>query len=90
MGYREERPVATAATLVSHGVIGLYNVASLPGEQRRGFGEAITRHAIGEAARESGLRQVILQSTMQGERLYRKLGFREVSRLVVFNSVTAV
>jgi ribosomal protein S18 acetylase RimI-like enzyme len=90
VGYREERPVATAATLVSHGVIGLYNVASLPGEQRRGFGEAITRHAIGEAARESGLRQVILQSTMQGERLYRKLGFREVSRLVVFNSVTAV
>lgn len=90
VGYHEERPVATAATLVSHGVIGLYNVASLPGEQGKGFGEAITRHAIGEATRESGLRRVILQSTMQGERLYRKLGFREVSRLVVFNSVTAV
>ncbi|HXE64083.1 MAG TPA: GNAT family N-acetyltransferase [Bryobacteraceae bacterium] len=90
VGYHEGRPVATAATVVSHGVIGLYNVASIPGEQRRGFGEAITRHAVGEAAKESGLRRVILQSTSQGERLYRKLGFREVSRLVVFNSVTAV
>jgi ribosomal protein S18 acetylase RimI-like enzyme len=89
VGYRGERPVATAATVVSHGAIGLYNVASIPGEQRKGFGEAITRHAIGEAARESGLRRVILQSTSQGERLYRKLGFREVSRLIVFNSVTA-
>ncbi|HVV44395.1 MAG TPA: GNAT family N-acetyltransferase [Bryobacteraceae bacterium] len=90
VGYHEGRPVATAATVVAHGVIGLYNVAALPGEQGKGFGEAITRHAISEATRESGLQRVILQSTMQGERLYRKLGFREVSRLVVFNSVPAI
>jgi ribosomal protein S18 acetylase RimI-like enzyme len=89
VGYLDGRPVATAATVVSHGVIGLYNVAAIPGEQRKGFGEAITRHAIGEAAKQSGLRRVILQSTSQGERLYRRLGFREISRLVVFNSVTA-
>jgi ribosomal protein S18 acetylase RimI-like enzyme len=90
VGYQDGRPVATAATVASHDVIGLYNVAAIPGEQKKGFGEAITRHAIGEAANESGLRRVILQSTWQGERLYRKLGFREVSRLVVFNSVTGV
>lgn len=90
VGYQEGRPVATAATVVAHDVIGLYNVASIPGEQKKGFGEVITRHAIGEAANESGLQRVILQATWQGERLYRKLGFREVSRLVVFNSVTGV
>jgi ribosomal protein S18 acetylase RimI-like enzyme len=90
VGYQDGRPVATAATVASHDVIGLYNVAAIPGEQRKGLGEAITRHAIGEAMRESGVQRVILQSTWQGEKLYRKLGFREVSRLVVFNSVTAV
>jgi ribosomal protein S18 acetylase RimI-like enzyme len=90
VGYQDGRPVATAATVVSHDVIGLYNVAAIPGEQKKGFGEAITRHAIGEAAKESGLRRVILQATWQGEGLYRKLGFREVSRLIVFNSVTTV
>jgi ribosomal protein S18 acetylase RimI-like enzyme len=90
VGYQEGRPVATAATVAAHDVIGLYNVAAIPGEQRKGFGETITRHAIGEAIKESGLQRVILQSTWQGEKLYRKLGFREVSRLVVFNSVTAV
>jgi len=90
VGYHEGRPVATAATVASHDVIGLYNVAAIPGEQKKGFGEAITRHAVSEAAKESGLQRVILQSTWQGERLYRKLGFREVSRLVVFNSVTGV
>ena len=87
VGYHDGRPVATAATVVSHGVIGLYNVATLPNERGRGYAEAVTRHAIRSAARESGLSRVILQSTAQGERLYKRLGFREVSRVVVFNSV---
>ncbi len=86
VGYRGGRPVTTAATVISDGVIGLYNVATLPSEQGQGYGEAITRHAVQSASRESGLQRVILQSTSQGERLYRRLGFREVSRVVVFNS----
>jgi ribosomal protein S18 acetylase RimI-like enzyme len=87
VGYHDERPVSTAATVVSDGVIGLYNVATLPGARGRGYAEAITRHAIASATRESGLQRVILQSTALGERLYRRLGFREVSRVVVFNSL---
>jgi ribosomal protein S18 acetylase RimI-like enzyme len=83
---RDGLPVATAATVVSHGVIGVYNVATLPDERGKGYAEAITRHAIAEASRQSGFTRVILQATVQGERLYKRLGFREVSRLVVFNS----
>lgn len=88
VGYRGGNPVATAATVVTEGAIGLYNVATVPGEQGKGYGEAITRYAVAAAVRESGPRRVILQSTAQGERLYRRLGFREISRVVVFNSVT--
>ena len=90
VGYVDSRPVATAATVVSHGVIGLYNVATMPDERGKGYAEAITRHAIGMASRQSGLQRVILQSTALGERLYKRLGFREVSRLVVFNSATRI
>jgi ribosomal protein S18 acetylase RimI-like enzyme len=86
VGYRDALPVATAATVVSDGVIGLYNVATVPDERGRGYAEAVTRHAIADASRQSGLGRVILQSTAQGERLYKRLGFREVSRVVVFNS----
>lgn len=88
VGYSGGLPVTTAATVVSHEVIGVYNVATLPTERGKGYAEAITRHAIAEASRQSGLTRVILQATAQGERLYRRLGFREVSRLVVFNSTT--
>jgi len=87
VGYSNNRPVATAATVVSDGVIGLYNVATIPDQRGKGYAEAITRHAIVSASRESGLQRVILQSTAQGERLYKRLGFREVSRVVVFNSI---
>lgn len=87
VGYRNGFPVATAATVISHEVIGLYNVATIPEAQGKGYGETITRHAITAAAQQSGLRRIILQSTAQGERLYKKLGFREISRLIVFNSV---
>lgn len=89
VGYRGDTPVATAATVVSDGVIGLYNVATTPFERGKGYAEAVTRHAIAAASRESGLTRVILQSTAQGERLYKRLGFREVSRVIVFNSITS-
>jgi GNAT superfamily N-acetyltransferase len=86
VGYRGARPVATAATVVSDGVIGLYNVATMPDDRGKGYAEAVTRHAVAGASRQSGLTRIILQSTAQGERLYKRLGFREVSRVVVFNS----
>jgi ribosomal protein S18 acetylase RimI-like enzyme len=86
VGYRSGIPVATAATVVSDGVIGLYNVATLPAERGRGYAEAITRHAIRLASAATGETRVVLQSTPSGERLYRRLGFREISRVVVFNS----
>ena len=86
VGYDEGVPVATAATVVSHGVIGLYNVATIPEARGRGFAEAITRHAIADARRVSGLERIVLQSTAAGLRMYKRLGFREISRVVVFNS----
>jgi len=86
VAYRGAEPVATAATVASDGAIGLYNVATMPEERGKGYAEAITRHAVAAASGDTGLKRVILQSTALGERLYRRLGFREVSRVVVFNS----
>jgi hypothetical protein len=88
VAYRDSKPVATAATVVSHGAIGLYNVATMPEDRGKGYAEVITRHAIVSASRESGLRRAILQSTALGERLYKRLGFHQVSRVVVFNSAS--
>lgn len=86
IGYRDGIPMATAATLEAGGVIGLYSVATLPEYQGQGIGEAITRYAVDRARDSSVCQQIVLQSTSQGGALYRRLGFREVTRISVYAS----
>ncbi len=86
VGYLNGEPVATAATVTTAGVIGLYNVAVLPEYRGRGYAEATMRFAAREARQKSGLDRVILQSTRQAIRMYERLGFAAVTRILVFTS----
>jgi ribosomal protein S18 acetylase RimI-like enzyme len=88
VGYRDGLPVATAATVSAHGVIGLYNVATAPEYRHRGYGEAITRHAIDEALRSTEATRIVLQSTADGLSLYRRMGFQPVTRVLVYSSIS--
>jgi len=85
--YLNGEPVATAATVFAEGAIGLYNVATAAAYRHRGYAEAITRHAIDAAARRAGCTRAVLQSTSEGLSLYRRIGFRPVTRILVYNSV---
>lgn len=87
VAYDDGVPVATAATVTSHGVIGLYNIATAPDHRRRGYGEAVTRFAIDAAVREHGDLPIVLQSTSAGLRLYGPMGFLPITRVLVYNSL---
>jgi GNAT superfamily N-acetyltransferase len=82
VGYVDGEPVSTAAAIRGAGVTGIYNVATLPAHQRKGYGEAVMRHAIGKA----GPGPVVLQSTAAGFKLYERMGFRTVTRVSVYAS----
>jgi ribosomal protein S18 acetylase RimI-like enzyme len=86
VGYLNGHPVSTAAIVRGAGVLGVYNVATLPGYQRHGYGEAVMRHALVEAHRELGEMPVILQSTPAGLKLYERMGFRTITRVAVYAS----
>jgi ribosomal protein S18 acetylase RimI-like enzyme len=86
VGYADGEPVSTTSIVSGAGVIGVYNVATLPGSQRRGFGEAVMRQALAEVRKERGTERVILQSTPAGLRLYERMGFRTVARVSVYSS----
>lgn len=86
VGYREGVPVATAASVLSERALGIYNVATAPEHRKRGYAEAITRFAIDSGSQESQARPLILQSTSQGHRLYDRMGFYPVTRVLVYNS----
>jgi GNAT superfamily N-acetyltransferase len=84
LAYLDDQPVATAATFCSAGVVGLYEVATLPDVQRRGIGGSLTRHALVEARRQGYTIGALLSSAM-AEQLYRQLGFQEYCRLHIYN-----
>jgi ribosomal protein S18 acetylase RimI-like enzyme len=86
VGYVDGEPVSTAAVVMGGGVAGVYNVATLPGHQRHGYGEAVMRHAIADARRTHGVARTILQSTPAGLRLYQRMGFRTVTRVSVYST----
>ncbi|MGI8925678.1 MAG: GNAT family N-acetyltransferase [Tepidiformaceae bacterium] len=81
VGYCEDRPVATAARYVSHGIAGLLNIGVLPRYRRRGFGEAMTAHAAAGGTPERCL-AASLQATPMGRPLYARMGFRQVVEYV--------
>jgi ribosomal protein S18 acetylase RimI-like enzyme len=90
VGYVNGQPVSTTAIVMGGGVTGVYNVATLPEHQRRGYGEAVMRFAVAEAQRDfrvpHGHGRVILQSTPAGLKLYERMGFRTVARVSVYSS----
>jgi ribosomal protein S18 acetylase RimI-like enzyme len=84
VGYVNGEPVATAATVLGGGAVGVYNVATLPDYRRRGYGEAVMRHALEEARREHGIERTTLQSTPDGYGIYERMGYRTVTKVTVY------
>jgi len=86
VGYSLGQPVSTAGIVVAAGVVGVYNVATVPGQQKRGFGEAVMRHALALAREQHGAERSVLQSTTQGFQLYRRMGYSAVTNVAVYTS----
>ena len=72
-------PVGGAMCLLSHGVAGIYWVGTLPEARGRGIAEACTRAAT-NAGFAAGARFAALQASVMGEPIYRRMGYREVTR----------
>ena len=83
LGYWRGEAVATASTVVGAGVVGLYQVATLPQARGFGLGTAISLAAM-QDARRRGQRQAILHSTPMALSVYRRLGFEPVTNLDIY------
>jgi GNAT superfamily N-acetyltransferase len=86
VGYAMGEPVSTAGIVRAAGVVGVYNVATVPARQKRGFGEAVMRHALALARQPHGAERSVLQSTSQGFQLYRRMGYSVVTNVAVYTS----
>ncbi len=74
VGYYNERPVATASVMLDSEVAGIYNITTAPEARGRGFGGALTSHAM-SYGKQNGCRYATLQATKLGRPVYERLGF---------------
>ncbi len=83
VGYHGEAPMCTALLFLTGEVAGLYFVATNRVFRNRGYGTAITFHAIREAQR-LGYRRMVLHATRKAEKIYASLGFESFCYLNIF------
>ncbi|HLK49932.1 MAG TPA: GNAT family N-acetyltransferase [Bryobacteraceae bacterium] len=86
VGYVGAEAVSTAAVVIDGKSAGVYNVATIPGHQRHGYGETVMRYALREAHREHGVERTVLQSTKAGYALYERMGYRTVTNVAVYST----
>jgi GNAT superfamily N-acetyltransferase len=84
LGWQADQPVASAASFRAAGVVGLYEVATLPAFRRQGLAHMISYRALSDA-RQDGYALATLISSPMAEPLYQKLGFVEYCRLTIYN-----
>jgi GNAT superfamily N-acetyltransferase len=75
LGLRDGVPVTCAATVAAQGRLFVILVATDPACERRGYGEAVTRKALYEGARATGLTRATLHATAAGAPVYPRIGF---------------
>jgi ribosomal protein S18 acetylase RimI-like enzyme len=83
VGYVDGKPVATAEATVDDGVVGLYNICTLPDFRQRGFGTAMTLQPLLDARTEN-ITTAILQATEAGARVYVRLGFESFGTITEY------
>jgi ribosomal protein S18 acetylase RimI-like enzyme len=75
--------VSIVALVRAGGAIGVYSLGTIPAQRHKGYGEALLRAAL---AMEHNFpdEPLVLESTEAGYRLYRRLGFRDVTNFTVY------
>jgi GNAT superfamily N-acetyltransferase len=75
VAYQGNKPVSTATAIVNEGCLFLFLVATMSEARRKGYGEAVVRHALQTAHQATGIRRTVLHATDAGYPLYLRLGY---------------
>jgi GNAT superfamily N-acetyltransferase len=88
LAYFDGKPVSTSLLFTHKHSAGIYYVSTLPAFRNKGSGLKITQAAM-QAAKESGFKNVILQATPLGAKVYIRAGFKEYCRAEIYKLSTS-
>jgi len=84
LGRVDGTPVASAAVMMVSGVRYVLLVATMPDRQRRGYAEAVMRHALDRAAAAHGETPTVLHATDAGRPIYARMVYGTIATHTAF------
>ena len=84
LGFEGDTPVCCAGSYPVDGCLFVVLVATEPTRHRSGFGEAVTRKALYEGWKATGLTRATLQATEAGRPVYERIGLRITSQIQLY------
>src|SRR4029077_11371268 len=75
VAYQGDKPVSNATAIINEGCLFLFLVATATDARRKGYGEAVVRHALQTGHEATGVRRTVLHATESGYPIYRRLGY---------------
>lgn len=82
VAYSDGQPAGTGLSFREEGICGLYMIATKASMRGKGIGSLVTASLIDQAV-NLGDQGIILHATDLGERVYSRLGFRQMNRFSV-------
>jgi GNAT superfamily N-acetyltransferase len=86
VGCVDGKTVTCSATFLVDGCLYVGWVATLPAHQRKGYGEAVMRRSLDEAAKDHGSGKTVLHATPAGFPVYERMGYRTVCEYTLYGS----
>jgi GNAT superfamily N-acetyltransferase len=86
LGFENDRAVCAASVIVNEECLFLALVATRPGARKKGYAEAIVRHALQRAHKATGLMRTILHATEAGHPVYKRVGYHDTARILAYRA----
>lgn len=83
VGYVDGKPVASSTLILGHGVVGLFNIGTVPEARCKGIGTEMTLMPLREAL-SLGYKVGVLHSSDMAYSIYKKIGFKEYCKIYAY------
>lgn len=86
VGYENGKPTSLSSSFCDQGVASVFDVIVLPEMRGKGLGKIMTLRAM-QSAQEKGFNKCVLTATNDAKHLYRKLGFKDLKTMKVYQTL---
>lgn len=76
LGMEKQNPVCSGMAFIENNIAGLYLIATFEEKQGKGFGSLLVSNLI-NICLDRGVKEIVLHSTLEGKKMYQKMGFKE-------------